>query len=409
MNRFYGWWIVFAGSIILFIASGIGFYCHSVILDPLREIHSWSKGTVSAAITLFFFTNGLAGLVMGQWVDRYGPKWFLIFGSILFSAGLFALPRINSLPQLFAVYLILALGFCATALIPINTLLTNWFVRKRGFAMSIASNGLSVGGMIMVPLTSFFILRLGFNQALTILAVIYVVTIVPVTLIFIKQRPSDIGQYPDGDPPSEVSEEISQHPGSQMRTWTRRQAMKTMAFWSISFAFMLALAGQIAYLVHQVSFLAQYLGSQQAAITVSITTGASIMGRLLIGSFVDRLDKRHVTIGCVLLQGAAVFTLAFNSHVVILYLCTFVFGLTMGPLLMMQSLIIGDCFGIPSFATVSGTIGLITIPGAAFGPVIAGLIYDATQSYSMSFLLFASASYLSAVIIYFARPPVFKE
>ncbi|MCP3872029.1 MAG: MFS transporter, partial [Desulfobacteraceae bacterium] len=102
-------------------------------------------------------------------------------------------------------------------------------------------------------------------------------------------------------------------------------------------------------------------------------------------------------------------TLAFSNHVVVLYLCTFVFGLTMGPLLMMQSLITGECFGIPSFATVSGTIGLITIPGAAFGPAIAGLIYDATQSYTMSFLLFASVSFLSAGIIYFARPPILKE
>lgn len=408
MKRFYGWWIVFAGSIILFIASGIGFYSHSVILDPLREIHSWSKGTVSAAITLFFFTNGVAGLVMGRWVDRYGPKWFLVFGSILFGAGLFALTKVNTLPQLFAVYLILALGFSSTALVPINTLLTNWFIRKRGFAMSIASNGLSVGGMIMVPLTSFFILRLGFNQTMMILACIYIAVIIPITLIFIKQRPSDIGQFPDGDNPSDQTGLLLEKNKSQMQTWTRRQAMKTLTFWSISVAFMLALAGQIAYLVHQVSFLAQYLGNQQAAATVSITTGASIMGRIVIGNFVDRMDKRFVTMACVLLQGAAVITLAFNSHVVTLYLCTFLFGLTMGPLLMMQSLLIGECFGIPSFATVAGTIGLITMPGAAFGPVIAGLIFDATQSYALSFILFSSASFLSAGIIYFARPPASK-
>ncbi len=404
-NRFYGWWIVFAGSIILFIASGIGFYCHSVILDPLRELHGWSKGTVSAAITLFFFTNGFAGLIMGRWVDRFGPKWFLVFGSMVFAVGLFALTKITTLPQLFAVYLVLALGFCATCLVPVNTLLTNWFIKKRGFAMSIASNGLSVGGMVMVPLTSFFILHMGFDQALLILAVIYMAVVIPVTLIFIKQKPADIGQYPDGDPPPEPAESTGQQPNAQMQIWTRRQAMKTAAFWSIAFAFMLALAGQIAYLVHQVSFLAQYLGAQQAAATVSITTGASIMGRLIIGSFVDRMDKRYVTMACVLLQGTAVITLAFNSHIIALYLCTFVFGLTMGPLLMMQSLLTGECFGIPSFATVAGTIGLITMPGAAFGPVIAGMIFDATDSYAVSFILFSSLSFISAGIVYFARPP----
>ncbi len=409
MNRFYGWWIVFAGSIILFIASGIGFYCHAVILDPLRELHGWSKGTVSAAIALFFFTNGVAGLVMGRWVDRYGPKWFLVFGSILFSAGLITLTRVQTLPQLFGIYLILALGFCATALVPINTLLTNWFIRRRGFAMSIASNGLSIGGMIMVPLTSFFIFQLGLNPALYILAGIYVIIVIPVTLLFIKHRPSDIGQFPDGIPPQEQVDQDAIQSDAQMKTWTRMQAAKTLAFWSIAIAFMLALAGQIAFLVHQVSFLSQYIGVQQAAATVSISTGASITGRFVLGFFIDRLDKRYVTMACVLLQGVAVITLAFNSHVVILYLCTFVFGLTMGPLLMMQSLLTGECFGIPSFATVSGTIGLITISGAAFGPFIAGLIFDATQSYTMSFVLFASASFISAGIIYFARPPGLYE
>lgn len=406
MNHFYGWWIVFAGSVIFFITSGIGFYCHGVILDPLRDMHHWSKGALSAAITVFFFTNGVAGLFMGRWVDRYGPKWFLVSGAFVFSAGLIALTKVQTLPQLFVIYFILALGFCATNLVPVNTLLTNWFIRRRGLAMSIASNGLSIGGMVMVPLTSFFILKLGLNQALTILALIYVLVIVPVTFIFIKQRPSDVGQFPDGDKPGDPFRKAAVRHKAQMREWSRLQAAGTIAFWSISMAFMLALAGQIAYLVHQVSFLSRYLGPQQAAAAVSITTGASILGRFVLGFFVDRLDKRFVIMACALLQGAAVVTLAFNSHVVTLYLCTFVFGLTMGAILIMQSLITAECFGIPSFATLFGTIGFVTMPGAAFGPFIAGLIFDTTQSYTMSFLLFAFASFLAAGIIYFAKPPV---
>lgn len=342
-------------------------------------------------------------------MDHYGPKWFLISGSFIYGAGLVALTKIHTLPQLFVVYVVTALGFSFTALVPINTLLTNWFIRRRGFAMSITSNGLSVGGMIMVPLTSLFILRFGFIQALYILACIYIFIIVPVTLIFIKQRPSDIGQFPDGDTQKESIEHNLNRSGTQMQTWTRWQAAKTVAFWSIAVSFMLSLASQLAYLVHQVSFLSRYFGHQQAAATVSITTGAAILARFVLGFFIDRLDKRYVTMACVTLQGTAVITLAFSSHTAVLYLCTFAFGLTMGPLMMMQSLIIGECFGIPSFATVSGSIGLITVLGAAFGPVIAGMIFDMTQSYSFSFMLFATASFLSGGVIYFAKPPVLKK
>ncbi|MBW2297882.1 MAG: MFS transporter [Deltaproteobacteria bacterium] len=396
------------GSFILFVSSGIGFYGHGVILDPLRNLHGWSKGTVSSAITLYFFFNGIVGLIIGRWMDRYGPKWFLIFGSIVFGLGLWALKGIDSIPQLFIVYLIMSMGFCSTSLVPINTLITNWFIRKRGLAMSIANTGLSVGGVLLVPLASYLIIQFGLDRALPILGGIYALVIIPMAAFFIKQRPSDMGQYPDGDTRERVieQEDRGRVDIGQMTVWTRRQAVKTMAFWSIALAFMLALGGQIAYLVHQISFLGQYLGPQKAATAVSITAGASIVGRLALGTFVDRCDKRYVTMVCVLIQGVAVLTLAFYSHVVLLYLCTFAFGLTMGSLIMMQSLIIGECFGIPSFATVSGTIGLFCMPGAAFGPLIAGVIFDATQSYQWSFILFAAASFLAIGVIYFAKPPI---
>jgi len=404
-ERFYGWWIVFAGSIILFVSSGIGFYGHGVILDPLRNAHGWSKGTVSSAITLFFFLNGIVGFIIGRWMDRFGPKWFLVGGSAVFGLGLWALNWIDAIPHLFLIYMIMAVGFCSTSLVPINMLITRWFIKKRGLAMSIANTGLIVGGVLLVPLASYLIIHLGLDLALPILGGIYLLVIIPTALLFIKQQPSDVGQYPDGEDPQrgDNANQLSKADAGQMRVWTRRQAMKTVAFWSIALTFMLALGGQIAYLVHQVSFLGQFLGPQGAATAVANTACASIVGRLFLGTFVDRCDKRYVTMVCVLIQGLAVLALAFYSHVVVLYLCTFAFGLTMGSLIMMQSLLIGECFGIPSFATVSGTIGLLCMPGAAFGPMIAGVIFDATQSYQGSFILFAMVSFVAMGVVYFAR------
>jgi sugar phosphate permease len=404
-DRFYGWWIVLAGSIILFVSSGIGFYGQGVILDPLRNAHGWSKGTVSSAITLYFFLNGIVGFIIGRWMDRYGPKWFLVCGSAVFGIGLWSLNWIDSIPQLFLIYVVMAVGFCSTSLVPINMLITRWFIKKRGLAMSIANTGLSVGGVILVPLASYLIIHLGLDKALPILGGIYMLVMIPMAILFIKQQPSDVGQYPDGAerPKGDGGNQKNTEDANQMRIWTRSQALKTVAFWSIALTFMLALGGQIAYLVHQVSFLGQYLGTQGAANAVAITAVASIVGRLFLGTFVDRCDKRHVTMVCILIQGLAVLTLAFYSHVVLLYLCTFAFGLTMGSIIMMQSLIIGECFGIPSFATVSGAIGLCCMPGAAFGPMIAGAIFDATQSYQGAFVLFAAASFVAMGIVYFAK------
>jgi MFS family permease len=181
--------------------------------------------------------------------------------------------------------------------------------------------------------------------------------------------------------------------------------METLAFWSIVIAFFLALTGQIAFLIHQVSFLSQTLGRTGAATAVSITATASIAGRLAMGTVVDRYDKRFLTMGLLLLQASGVLSMAYTSSIPVLYLGTFIFGLTMGSLLMMQSLIIGDCFGHISFATVSGLSSLFVISGSAIGPTLAGIIYDSMGSYRVAFLLFVSMSLAAACAIYFARPP----
>ena len=406
-RTFYGWWIVFAGTVILFVSSGIGFYGHGVILDPLRALHGWSKATISSAVTLYFFTSGFMGLMIGRNIDRYGPKWVLLFGAIVIGIGFFLLSLISTVWQLYASYFIMALGFSCTSLIPVNTLVTNWFIRKRGFAMSLTNTGLSAGGIVMVPLASYIISQWGLAVALPVLGAIYCLVVVATTS-FVKQRPSELHQFPDGElpetkPAGKHSAKLSY--SAQMRVWSLSRAIRTVPFWSIVIAFLLALAGQIAFLVHQVSFLSRYLGVSGAAVAVSITAGASIVGRLWLGTIVDRLDKRHVIMVCFLIQGVAVITLAHFHHVVILYLGTLAFGLTMGNIIMMQSLITAECFGLVSFATVSGLAGVFTMSGAAFGPTIAGFIFDATQSYRVAFSIFAAMSAIAILVIYFARPP----
>ena len=406
-KAFYGWWIVFAGTLILSVSSGIGFYGHGVFLDPLHTLHGWSKATISSAITLYFLTSGTMGMIIGRQVDRYGPKGVLIIGSVVIGAGFVLLSRIHTVWQLYAVYFMMAIGFSCTSLVPVNTLITNWFIRKRGFAMSLTNTGLSAGGIVLVPLASYMISRWGLEVALPVLGAIYCVVVIPSAIFFIRQRPSDLDQFPDGETPQASAAGGSGSPldyAAQMQVWTKSQAIHTVAFWSIVIAFLLALAGQIAFLVHQVSFLSPYLGVSGAATAVSVTAAASIVGRLILGTFVDRCDKRYVIMVCFLVQGLAMLTLAHYNHVIILYLGTFAFGLTMGSIIMMQSLIIGECFGLLSFATVSGLAGLFTMTGAAFGPTIAGLIYDAAHSYRMAFTIFAAMSSVAILVIFFARP-----
>ncbi len=396
------------GTAILFVASGIGFYGHSAILDPLRAQYGWSKGVISMAVSMYFAIAGAMGMVIGRLIDRYGPKPILIFGSATIGIGFFLLSRVTQLWQFFAVYSLMAVGWSGTSLVPISTLIANWYFRRRGFAMGLTMTGLSLGGMVMVPFSVYLTAHFGLRTALPILGAIYCLIVIPTAVFVIKQRPSDVGQFPDGEQPVPISEKtlgVRKSYATQMRLWTRVEAMRTSAFWAIVASFLLALSGQIAFLVHQVSFLSETLGVQGAASAVSITAGASIIGRLFLGSISDRLDKRYVAMFCFLIQGLAVLSLSHFRQVAILYLGTFAFGLTMGGIVMTQSLLIGECFGMVSFGTISGLAGLFSTAGAALGPTIAGLIFDATHDYSIAFTIFAVASLLAMVTVFFARPP----
>ena len=406
---FYGWWIVIGGMAIMTVSSGIGFFGHALILDPLRAEFGWSKGTVSSAVTLFLFMAAVTGSIVGGKIDKYGPSPVLVLGSLFMGSGFVLLGQIKELWHLYAVYILLAVGWGGIHLLPVSTLIANWFVKKRGLAMSVAMTGMSLGGVIIVPAAGYLLRRMGLRASLPFFGFVFWAVILPIAIFVIKKRPADMGLTPDGERPSEVAagkEEVPLSFSAQMKPWTRRQALGTKAFWAIVFAFFLVFCGQVTFMIHGISFLSPLLGPAGAAASVSVMTGASFFGRLLVGSCVDRLDKRFAAFACFLLQGGAVLVMAHSHHTATLYLCVIAFGLTMGNVIMLLSLIIGEYFGTVSFGRVSGLAMLFTISGSAFGPMIAGILFDLTRSYSAAFTLFALTYAIASVIILFTKPPV---
>ena len=392
---FYGWWIALGGMVVLTITSGIGILGHTLILDPMVAEFGWSKATVSTAISLFFLVSAVSGSLIGGLIDRYGPSPVLVIGSLFMGAGFVLLGRVQELWHLFAVYFLFGLGMSGTHVVPVSTVIANWFIRKRGLAMSLAMSGLSLGGILIGPIGSLWLDRLGLRATVPLFGLIFLVAIIPIGLFLMKKEPAMRGLLPDGEQPeplpSTPSEAHSERSSDHSRTWTRGEAMRTSGFWSVSIAFFLVMSGQVGFLIHEVSFLSPSLGTAGAGLAVSLTSGTSFLARFLVGSFVDRTDKRAVAAVLFLLQGASILTASFCSSAVALYLCIALVGFTTGNIVMMQSLIVGEFFGIASFGRVSGMVTLFTTTGSAFAPSITGILFDWTGSYRTGFTLFAFA------------------
>lgn len=403
---FYGWYVAIACSLLMMVGVGVGYYGLPIFLKPLKDAHGWSTAQVSWAPAIYFCVSGLTAAIVGPFVDTYGPRRFMLIGSLINGASAAMIGIVNELWQLYVVYFVFAVAFGMSSNIAVNAILARWFIRRRALAMSISFTGVSLGGVILAPIASRLIDVGGLELATPILGALVIITSIPVIIGVIVFDPREVGMLPDGDTAASAPPPAQQALlAAQMRTWTRAEAVRTIGFWGILVAFLLVLIAQTGYVVHQVTFLEDRLGSRSAAaFTISVTAFGSIIARLAVGIFADNVDRRLLTVILFVVQATAILLIIHTDSIAATWALTLVFGLTIGNVYMMQSLLVGEIFGMVSFGTVFGLISLAGQVGSGLGPIGVGIIHDATGGYTVPFTITAALTYLAAVAILFARP-----
>ena len=402
----YGWWIAIGSLVLLFVTVGVGYYGLAVFLRPLQEEHDWSNGVVSGATGLYFTVSGLTGAIIGPHIDRHGPLRLMTVGTILLGSSVAAVGFVNAVWQLYAVYLVMAVGFGLAASVGVNAMLARWFIHKRARAMSISFTGVSLGGVVLAPLGTALVDSGGLSLATVVMGVLVIVVALPVVRWLLVWDPAEIGLEPDaGAPPPPVSR-AALGDAVQRREWTRVEAMRTTAFWALLAGFVLVLLAQTGFLLHQISFLEDRLGSRQAAsFALSFTALGSILARLAVGTVADRLDKRWLTVALFAIQATAILVVVRTDNTVLTYGLVLVVGFTIGNIYMMQTLLTSEIYGVVSLGTILGLVLLTSQLGSGIGPALVGVLEDRTGSYTVPFTITALLTYLGAACIVFARPP----
>ena len=402
---FYGWYVAIACALLMFVGVGVGYYGLPVFLKPLKDSHGWTTTQVSWAPTIYFCISGLTSAIVGPYVDRRGPRGFMLVGTLLNGVSATFIGLVDELWQLYVVYFVFAVAFGMSSGIAVNAIMTRWFVRKRALAMSISSTGVSVGGVVLAPVASKLIDIGGLELATPVLGALVVVVALPVILGVVVFDPAEMGLEPDGggEPPATAAAERAR--AVQYRVWTRAEAMRTVGFWGILVAFLLVLIAQTGYVVHQVTFLEDRLGSRSAAaFTLSVTALGSIIARLAVGVFADGVDRRLLTVILFVVQGTCILLIIHTENVAATWALTLVFGLTIGNIYMMQSLLVGEIFGMVSFGAIFGLISLAGQVGSGLGPIGVGVVHDATDGYGVPFTITALLTYAAAGAVLFAKP-----
>lgn len=388
---FYGWVIVAAVSVMLTTSAGLGFYSLTVYLRTLTEERGFSVSSVSGATAVFFVAAAFAGVGVGKVIARSDPRWIIAAGTAVAAGAIVLLGRVTTLWQVYAVYALFGAGFACSALVPGTTLVTRWFHRRRSLALSIASTGLSAGGILLTPLATNLIADRGFRQASVVIAAIYLVGVIPVTVLLLRPDPASLGQRPDGDPAPEVEAPVA---GTAYP-----DAIRTRLFQAVTAAWTLALLAQVGGIAHLFTIGSERVDRGTATLAVSVLAACSIAGRLAGGSVLHRVSVRRFSFLVMLLQASGLMLLAGAGSRPAVLAAAAVFGLSVGNILLLQPVLLADVFGVRDYPRIFSLSQLVSTLGVAAGPIVVGVIRDATGGYGPAYITAAAASVAGLAVL----------
>lgn len=408
-GMFFGWWIVAGGIGIQMLTAMLLGQAYGAYVVELQAQFGWNKTSFSIAYAIQQAESGLLGPFQGYLLTRFGPRNVMRVGLVVLASGFFAFSQIQSLSTFYLTFLLMAIGTSLAGFMSITTTLVNWFERRRATALAVMQTGGAIGGLL-VPVVAWSLVTYGWRT--TAFASGIAVLVVGLPLVqFMRQRPEDYGYLPDGVPLDATTDASPSSnfslAGLQRNDFTTREALHSRSFWYLSLGHSLAMFVVASVSVHLIPYLTEDVGFslEGAAFIVAIMTGAMMVGQLTGGVLGDRFSKRRIVTVATFGHMAAMLTLAFGASYALIVLAVVLQGAAHGLRGVLMMPIRADYFGRQNFATIMGFSSLVMMWGVMSGPIVVGLIADASLGYQPAFLVAAGAAAVAAVLFMLARKP----
>lgn len=407
---FYGWLLV----AVAFVTMAVGVNARtafSLLFPAILTEFGWDRGVTAGAFSFGFLVSAVVTPFVGRMMDLRGPRIVVELGVLIMGAGLI-LASLVSKPWQFYLTLgaLVGGGVNCLAYTGQSLYLTNWFVRRRGLALSVAFSGVGFGSITILPWLGWIIETAGWRYACISLGILLLVLLGPLNLL-LKKRPEEIGLAPDG---VALGSAISGHAANIVDhawaavDWTLGRALRTRRFWWLAAGYFCGLFSWYAVQVHQTKYLIEIgFAPSQATWALGLVSLVAVPGQIALGHLSDRIGREWVwmigNLGFVIcflcligLRGDPTSTLL---YAMIIAQGALGYGLTsvMGP-------IPAEIFEGHHFGSIFGTVMVAAILGGAVGPWITGVLYDATGTYSIAFWLAIGCNLISIVAIWFAAP-----
>lgn len=402
-RRFPGWRVVAGCFIVLMVNSGLAFYGLAVYLNAFSKEQGWTLGSISFATTIFFVVGGLTGLVAGHLIQRFDVRIVISVGAVIAGASLAVVGQVDQIWQLYASYVIFAFGYALAGLVPTTTVVTRWFHLKRSVALSVASTGLSVGGIVITPFAKALIDEHGLAMTTPWLGVLFVVGTVPAAMFLIRPDPAADGYEPDG---AVMSVERPTGPPAGV---VAAEAFGSRFYKAITAGYVLALGSQVGGIQQLVKLVEDRTSASTAQFAITVLAATSVVARLVGGRVATSVPLTRLIVVLSGLQALSLAGLAVSTNRIPLFVAIVVFGATIGNILMLQPLLIAERFGVRDYSRIYARTQAVAIVGVAGGPLLIGWLFDLSGDYRWAYLAAAALSLIGAMVLSTAGPAEIEQ
>ena len=385
------WMILAAGFFILFFGGGSRFAL-GLMLKPMTEDLSWSRSTLSFAVTFFMFTSALALPVAGRLVDRYSLRWVLALGATAVAAGVGLMGVVSQPWQVFLVYGVLfAMGHAATGNPVVGVMITRWFQRRRGIANSVAVSGNATGQLVIIGSLAAFLTGAGWRNAYGLLGAANLVIALPLLAAALLRWPAN-GAEGAQNAGGDAREDRVRRAG-EAASWETDSVARSGQFWLLVVLYAVCGFQDFFMATHVVAFAQDSgIGTVLAGNMLALMGLMGLVGVLCAGFLCDALGAQRPLLMCFVMRiGIFALIIAVQNRPVILVfalLYGFTFLMT-APLTVIFS---REIFGATRLGTVSGVISMVHQIFGGLGALVGALIFDYLGSYDSAFVLMLALS-----------------
>ena len=408
---FYGWRIVGVAFATEFTVSAIGGATISLFFIPMRESLGWSITTLTGAVAIRAAAGMISSPMIGMILDRHGPRLVITIGAAVAGIATAFLVGVQERWQLWLLFAVIGLaGMGEPGNIAPTVTLAKWFVRMRGRAMAISTQGQLLGGVCMTPIVAFLLVEIGWRSTWVLLGLFVLSLNVPLAAMFMRRQPEDMGLLPDGDPLEPLTG-TTRGPSSlgqdQDESWSVREALHTPTFWLLVLGFNFILFATISIVYHQVLFFTgEGLSMMMASYVLMGSMFGGVLSRVFWGVLVDHFSVRICLTTMALFRAIGTLSLVivpFPYHIAPFLVFWGFLGGAVGLLLPLS---FANYYGRTFQGRIQGILRPLLGISSVVGPVSLAVLFEITGTYTLSFGVAAALAWCSVLLFAIAPVPV---